>query len=193
MKIYDNVLPNQTFSNLKNRIFDSNFPWFFSRTSVENPIEDNILTYSFSHAVMNHGVPNSIIFDTINSCILTMLDNCNIKLNMLLSIRLGLLQPVSRENHSNDPHVDSQEKHKVGLFYLNTTDGATTVYNEKYDPSTKMDPTEYYRSVLNRNLSIQSKVECTENRLVIFDGMYYHSSTTPTDVPRRVALNFNFV
>ena len=31
-----------------------------------------------------------------------------------------------------------------------------------------------------------------ENKLIIFDGLTYHASTTPTTTPRRVAINFNY-
>lgn len=191
MKVYDNILTDNVFNQLKEKILDGNIPWYFFRTSLVNPVDDNVLTYSFTHMVSVEGVANSPLYDTVYLCILSMLDKCEIKPTKINRIRIGLLH-AQNYNHRNDPHVDFPAPHSVGLFYLNTSNGPTTIYKEKYDPFSKVDPVEYYANNLNKNLTVDKEVGCIENRLVIFDGMTYHSSTHPTDVPRRIAINFNF-
>jgi len=49
-----------------------------------------------------------------------------------------------------------------------------------------------YDKILKREVSIKQKVECKENRFVMFDGYNYHSSTCPTNVNRRIVINFDF-
>ena len=77
----------------------------------------------------------------------------------------------------------------VGLLYLNDSDGETIVYNEKYDLQSNVGMADY---ILNKELTVMEKIECKSNRFVLFDELHYHSSTCPTNVDRRIALNFNF-
>jgi len=57
--------------------------------------------------------------------------------------------------------------HAVGLFYLNTTDGPTVFEDGE-------------------------KIDCVANRLVIFDGLRRHTSSSCTDQKIRAALNLNY-
>ena len=92
----------------------------------------------------------------------------------------------------NDPHVDFEKEHYTGLLYLNDSDGDTFIYNQKYDPSTNLLMQEYFNTFLNGHLSVKETISPKQNRLVIFDGHYFHSSSTPTIVPARYVVNFNF-
>ena len=69
------------------------------------------------------------------------------------------------EHHA--PHRDSEFKHQGALFYLTTCDA----------PTTMADGTE---------------IESIENRLLLFDPTSMHSSSSPTNAPFRVTINFNY-
>ena len=99
---------------------------------------------------------------------------------------------MTHEIKINDPHIDFDTPHKTGLFYVNDADGATILYDNKYNVNSKLDGAQYLEKVVGDKLSISQEIDPKANRLVIFDGLTYHSSSTPTTVPRRVVLNFNF-
>ena len=95
--------------------------------------------------------------------------------------------------YTNTPHVDNEYlEHYVGLLYLNDSDGDTIIYNEQYNPDSGLTESEYYDTILDRKVTVKDTIECKENKFVCFDGYTYHSSTCPTNVNRRITVNFNF-
>jgi hypothetical protein len=120
-----------------------------------------------------------------------LLDKAEEPINRLHRIRLGLLTKTAT-NQINDPHVDSHIQHKTGLIYLNDSNGNTILYNEKYDVTSGITPYDYFVKTLDQTISIKESVESRKNRLLLFNGLHYHSSTTPTNVDRRITINFNY-
>ena len=78
--------------------------------------------------------------------------------------------------HTDNPFLDGKHNYYSGVFYLNDSDGYTEIYNPK-DKSISPKP---------------QKIECKENRLIVFPGNYSHSGTTPTNVKARYIINFVF-
>ena len=193
MQIFDNILSPKVFKNLQNSILDdSNFSWYFGNTHDKSVEASNNFMYSWDHNVYNSGQIYSDSFSFIKPCLLSALDNCGIDVEELIRIRIGCIT-ITEKQYTHGPHVDNFIPHKTGLLYLNSTNGPTILYNQKYDPDSNLDTSEYFDKYVKSNLTIQDKVEHKENRLLIFDGHTYHSSTTQTDVPRRIAINFNFI
>ena len=188
MQVYDNVLSPTVLTFVKRKIFDGNFPWYYSRTSYS--LEDTS-NFGFSHMVVNESGKLSPLADILETVILTALDKADEKITELYRIRLGMLTR-SFEMKANDPHIDADYLHKTGLIYLSNSNAPTRLYKEKYDRSLNMNSIDYYKSYLGGNVTQDADVECRENRLLCFDGMTYHSSMTPTDVDGRIVINFNY-
>ena len=91
----------------------------------------------------------------------------NLKFNYLYRARARLItrQP-SQIPHTF--HVDSEEKHMVALFSVNTNNGHTLFENGE-------------------------KAYSKENTMLIFDGSLKHATVPQTDTSIRVNINFNFV
>lgn len=91
----------------------------------------------------------------------------------------------------NAPHIDFYLPHKVGLIYLNDSDGETVFYNEKinWNGLNPDNMTEHFK----KPVTIERKIKPKKNRMVLFDGEQLHSSTNPKDYKFRMALNFNYV
>ena len=194
IKVFDDILPQQVFDNLQNNIVGDNFnvPFFYSNsTAVGKQNEVRVNNYGFSHLAYDNGQTNSYLGKLLEVSILHMLDKTNINVKDIMRIRIGLLTYVGRQV-INDPHVDFEKEHYTGLLYLNDSDGDTFIYNQKYDPSTNLLMQEYFNTFLNGHLSVKETISPKQNRLVIFDGHYFHSSSTPTIVPARYVVNFNF-
>lgn len=191
MKIIDNALGEQVFKYFQNRVFNNPVQWYYTRTSISDDQCDTNTIYdnSFYHIAINDGQINSDLGHYCNMILLSILDKLDIEVIHIDRARFGLLEPKIVGKYVNKPHVDQPQNHMVGLLYLNDSDGETIVYNEKYDLTSNLGMADF---VLDKELTIMEKIECKSNRFVMFDGLHYHSSTCPTNVDRRIALNFNF-
>ncbi len=69
--------------------------------------------------------------------------------------------------HGYHTDYDPPNKNKTAIMYFNTTNGAT-------------------------HFEDGSKVDCVDNRVVIFNSKLKHSSSTCTDQNQRVVLNINY-
>lgn len=192
MNVIDNALSPQFFSFLQKEIFDKNFPWYYCGTSNRLSSE-SVYGNSFSHLILTDDKTNSPIGGDCRVAGLTLADKADLKIKSIVRIRLGLLEPKPTGLYVNVPHVDTENPHHVGLLYLNDSDGETIIYEEKYDPRSNLTESEYYDKILRRKLTVKTKIECKANRFIHFDGYTYHSSTCPTNVDRRVTMNFNFI
>lgn len=191
MIIIDNALPEQFFESLKDQIFEPEFSWYFGKTSNELSSE-SVLGYSFSHLAYKDGVSNSNVSYDCRTALILCLAQKGFTIDNLSRIRIGLLTPSSELNHVNVPHVDSAFSHYVGILYLNDSDGTTKIYDQTYNYQSEVSEPEYYDKILKRNVTIKQEIEPKRNRFVLFDGKHYHSSTCPSNVERRVVINYNF-
>ena len=92
-----------------------------------------------------------------------------LKVESLIKIRANLNLNF-KERYYSDWHYDQETPCKVALLYLNTNNGYTEIKDEE--------------KIL--------KVNCEENKMVIFDSYHLHRLVSQTDNQRRIAINFNF-
>ena len=78
----------------------------------------------------------------------------------------GNLYPSTQRKIFHGWHIDYKESHQGCIFYINTNNGYTIFKNKK--------------------------VKSVENRLLLFDPSILHRSTTCTDAPSRININFNY-
>ena len=103
-----------------------------------------------------------------NSC-----KKINIKNVDVLQGRSFLSTPTNIPKDDVDtPHVDMVAPHFVMLYYVCDSDGDTIIYNEKtkFDdciPDPKM------------NYTIKKKVSPKQGRVVLFNGIHYHTAEQP--------------
>jgi len=81
------------------------------------------------------------------------------------------------ENVLQSPHIDTQQPHWASIYYVNDSDGDTLIYNETESSD---------------NYTIQKRIEPKANRLLIFDGKFYHTGSSPSKHKNRVIINSNF-
>jgi len=191
MMIIDNALPISVFENIKEQVFHRSFPWYFTFTTNHSSSE-SIYGNSFCHIPIADGNIETNIGYVCRTCLLIIADKLNFKIGKIHRARFGLLEPKPQGKYINVPHIDYEMKHFTALLYLNNSDGETIIYNEKYNINSNTDGVNYYDEILKKTVTIKTKIECKENRFIMFDGFHYHSSTCPTNVNRRIVLNFNF-
>ncbi len=85
-----------------------------------------------------------------------------------------------------DHHIDMPgTKHNSAIFYLNDSDGDTILYNEECPVRNK------YRPEIE-DLTEYKRIAPKANRLLLFEGNYWHTGESPVDSARRVIINMNF-
>lgn len=102
-----------------------------------------------------------------------------IQINKVLRIKANILNKTDKQNHIHPPHVDIAIPHMVLLYYVNDSDGYTVIFNEKYS-------TESPSLTINRTISPKA------GTAILFDGLTYHSSSSPQYAEERIVLNINF-
>ncbi len=198
MKELRNVIDDENFKRLQKELFSSQMPWYLSgtytSTKYPNLIDidaEEAPNFSYSHLVYINEQPLSDLYEPISKIIWDGLEKMGEKPKELLRIKVNM--STNQPNvYIHEAHVDFDEHHTSGLIYINTTNGPTTIYNEKYDSKYMLSPEEYLKKILNNKLTIKEKIECEENKMMIFDGRYYHSSSVQSDTYRRIVINFNY-
>ena len=82
------------------------------------------------------------------------------------------------------PHVDYFFDHYTVLYYANDSDGDTHIFNEYLTLSDGI-------PVHPDNFTLMDRVSPKRGRVIIFNGLIYHSSSSPIDSDERLAININ--
>jgi hypothetical protein len=172
IEIIDNFLSQEDFLNIRNTFFPqdlnnpNNFVWTYQKGIVRDP-ESGPTGYEEHDWIYVHPLyssDNGLKYDKYYSLVKTIVDKLKVK--KLFDIRANLLVPTL-EHIYHEFHTDRKVPHQVALFYATSCNGFTV-------------------------LKDTAKVECIENRMLIFDGSIKHHSVTSTDYPRSI-ININYV
>lgn len=158
---------------------DSEFPWFYSKnTAYESRIDNHQLwDFSFSHTIAVNGQGGSPLTEKSISLTEKICSNFDLHLLEIKRIRLGMMTKTPT-HFTHNPHVDYPFPHMTALFYITTCNGPTLLYDQKF-------PNDHF-------LKTQYTIYPEENKVIVFDGLQYHASTTQTDKKQRIVMNINF-
>jgi hypothetical protein len=189
-EIIDNALPSDVFKKLQDEILAFSFPWHYGRrVSPEDGSDTNPYMIGWVHTVFDLGLEpkySQELYDTVSNALFATIDN----IGEIGRIRL-ICNTKSEEALVTQPHVDFDYSHQTVLLYINDSDGPTMLYNEKYHPALGIGSVEKYKNIKHR-LTVGATIEPKENRLVVFNGLHYHSGTLPVASARRVVMNVNY-
>lgn len=185
------------FVQLQNKVMAPSFSWHFVN-GISYDQEEILGDYQFTHPITREGklvspVGNDflLVAETVAKKIKTEIDSY---------ARLMLVSSMYRKQTKRfAPHIDWIQKHKVIIYYLNTCNGNTIIYKEKYNPKVldenkqQHSSVDYLNKVLKNKLTVAKEVQPVENRAVIFDGFHYHTGQFTTNTQRRVLVNICFI
>lgn len=183
MLIYEkeNFLGKQEFNYFNHAVINS--PWQYRNDSVKGEPEGTC--FGFYHVIYNQGVKSNL-FDMTSMLIHKLCDESNLTLRELRRMRANMFTRYPhRVNH--DIHVDYIDNHYTALFYLNTNNGPTTLYDRFKEPNAP------FEDASTLQLGSSQEIMPVENKIVLFDGLRYHGSSTHTDSNYRIVMNLNFV
>ena len=106
----------------------------------------------------------------------------NLKYREIIRIKLNIVPMASQDSRGKYqmPHVDSNQEHKVFLYYVNDSDGDTYLFNERF---TGVSPDSF---------TIDQRVSPEAGKAVVFDGDIFHAPSAPLDSPYRLVINIDF-
>lgn len=178
--IIDDAVSPSLFGKIKDFLCTNKCAWYY-HSGIARPLEKEVLfEYGFAHMVMDDGEYRSSIAPLLHSAILCVLDASSEPVENIRRIRVGLLT-ATESPMAHPPHVDFFTPHKTGILYMNDSDGDTILYNEHFSENQE-----------TTNFNIKNTVTPKENRVLLFDGLQYHGSSSPTKNNCRIVVNFNY-
>ena len=196
--ILDNVIDLYYQDTVENFFLKSNFPWFYQSdiSFFDNHISQIGGTVrkrpGFSNLIhdTNNGPYNPFHF--VMPVLHAGISKTMLKISNVTQARSFLLVPPNLpadENRQDRPHIDQPNPHYAAIYYVNDADGDTYIYDKQYNPN--VDPA-YFPNVDPSSLPVLKRISPKKGRLVIFNGLYYHSSSQPEHTARCI-INFNFL
>lgn len=193
-----NIIGNYYLDFLKDKLINDNV-WSYLPSVVNKNLTKDDESFGFTVFLHRYIDPEFSPIEPYHTLllplILTLQEKHELKNFFILRVRFGLILNKDRKI-INTPHVDFEyddklaKNHKNILFYFNTTDAPTYIYNET---SEGISDSVQYGTENKQNFTINSEIPCVENTSVLFDGENFHSSTTPLDSQWRLVLNINGV
>lgn len=190
----DQAFAPTLYAQIKQFIYSDEFSWVWTDSTSFGVQQNNMFQHSLARILYIDGDYYHQVAIKIESAFIATADKLNLQINEIKRIRLGLIpQTISRVTHS--AHVDFIQKYKTAIVYFTTCDAPTILYKQFYDNNFigyQSNSVNYLKEILKNELEVEREISAVENTGVIFDGHRYHSSTTPTNVSRRIAMVINF-
>lgn len=124
-------------------------------------------------------------------------NNFNIKIKDPLRLTCMFSLPNERFTDSNYfmPHIDYFMPHYTLLYYVNTVDGDTVIFDDKAELTEDYSHLEYgdLLELINNfgAKSIKKRITPVQGKAILFDGLHFHSGSVPK-TSERFVINFNF-
>lgn len=186
----DDFLTSEEINNLQKIMYKDHevrFPWYYrdgTRTIEDKEVKFNkyIKTDSqqFVHMALSNSKKISSFSDNCFNIFNKFIEKNNIKVDEVFRIKANLILKNTDANSIHYPHIDKVKQHLVFLYYVNDSDGDTILFDKKY-------PYEDFN-----NLKIVDRVSPKAGRAIVFDGLRYHSSSSPVKNNIRCVININF-
>jgi len=195
--IVKNFLPQRYHEEILRITSSNKFPWYYvesiSGQEINNFKNFSEIQYGFEHILYETGPlgkgVNSSFYDFFSPIVYFIEEKTEVKVNKLERIRLGLYTKIiDKEGVIHLPHVDSYEPHKAFLYYVNDSDGDTIMYDQTF----VNDQLSNLQNNNQKSFSIKERITPEANKAILFDGLRYHSSSSPTKNIKRIVISVNF-
>ena len=183
--VIDNVIDSDYQEQIRSILLgevnygDYEFPWYYTKDITKSDLPNSQKRPAFSHLyVKSYGQVVSefhdIFLDLITVCChrLEMTEVNVIQGNSFLQLPL-----TTKRGKVDTPHIDTNEKNFVMLYYVCDSDGDTIIYNEKVE---------------SEKYTVKESVTPKQGRVVLFDGGLFHTAEQPVSNTRCI-VNYNLV
>ena len=169
IEVYDNFLPEEVFTPIRDYVFGGRMPWYYTANSVKEG--DNCP--QFSHMCYANCVPISDMFERVKPIFATLnpIGINRVKFNATSRTAEIKEKPlhvdITGASDSPEPPFENVPDYHICVIYFNDNNGYT-----------------YFED--------GQKVLSKENRAVMFSGDLLHAGTSCTDADLRVVLNIDY-
>lgn len=195
-EVIDNFMPPSQFSKLQEWILSADFPWFYIEHVSLDPIDNNIKnveaveTDGYAHLFFDREWnTEALTYTRLDDFNNTLEDKLGITRNEIIRSRASIKHPKIgyTEENFNLPHVDYFFPHLSLIYYINDSDGDTRIFNEKFTPVSNGQNL----GISFDTFTVKTTVKPKANRLLIINGLQYHTASNPINSKRRVIFNVN--
>tara|TARA_S200002703_G_scaffold28082_1_gene23931 strand:- start:837 stop:1400 length:564 start_codon:yes stop_codon:yes gene_type:complete len=173
IKIFDNIITVEEQNKILDVLLSNNFPWFYI-SDITNPSKNNQKRHALSHRFIKEGELNSNYFRYVEIIIKNVINKLKYKKAIVSEVRSFLQFPLNIKTKKLDtPHIDTDDKHFVFLYYVMDNEANTIIY-------------------LDKAFKRYKKIKPKKGRLVIFPGSLWHTAEQPTKKIRCV-INCNII
>ena len=90
----------------------------------------------------------------------------------------------------HNPHVDFYQPHQSALYYVNDSDGDTSIFNETFD-DVSLEQSLVYTA--EQRFTLAKRIAPKKGKMIGFPGKHYHASMHPMEASHRIAIAFSFL
>jgi len=186
-QIINGLIDGDELQDLVKFVTSTEFPWYYLEdTTYENSRKPSQKTTpAFAHLLLSNDGTRSPHLDRFTPIVNGLKDRIEEQPKNIFRMRLGMLLNTRYSYPSmpyvyNAPHVDADFPHMTCVYFLNSVDGATTIFNNTEPPAE------------GERWKLMEQHMPTANQAVVFDGKYYHASMCPKIEKSRIVLTINY-
>tara|TARA_R100000781_G_scaffold353_1_gene536 strand:+ start:19 stop:615 length:597 start_codon:yes stop_codon:yes gene_type:complete len=176
--IIDNFLETHLHHAILDDMTNDEFPWYYW-DNISLGDTNTLGKYGFNYWLLkeHETIDGRLENFTLPEIYYTFLNELQTTVGSTKLIRSRVDMTLYRNNpFPLEPHIDLTYPHITTIYYVNHSDGTTILYNDSQSGA----------------LTIKEEIEPVANRLVIFDGLTWHTGHTPMKNNRRILINTNF-
>lgn len=182
-----NLVPQSYAKDIEYELSSSLFPWYYNPSTVDisyDTSDINIIpTSQYTHQIYAPSIQPSYLYQFVKPIVYFIEDKLSLKVKGVDRIKANALERIPNYTlkNYNPPHWDSDPKTQSNrlscVYYVNTADGDTRIFNKKYPDSLL-------------NASILDQFEPKKGYATLFNSDYWHCGSNPILNNRRIVLNF---
>lgn len=177
IEIIDNLIPKLYLQHLQSHFLGENCEWFFNDNLTDDLSYEVLGSFGFNMRLHWNGYfVSNFVGTLIRSLVFSAQEKVEVftqNPQQIVRARADMTM-YNPNHHRHELHTDFPQEHTTAIFYMNTSDGNTLLFDR------------------NGKKLIQ-EIEPIENRLVIFDGLMQHTGHSPAKHKSRVLINMNFM
>lgn len=182
--VIDDFLEKSYHAHLLHELDSFNFPWYYQRnisySDNHHANRDNLGNFGFGFWIKKEDWTDTSMTKFLMPFCYRVAETISATSIMGVRIDMTMFNPF---NHMHQPHIDLDIPHYASVYYVNDSDGDTILYNESY----RGNEVEEMKS-----LTIKEKISPKANRLLVFNGKYYHTGHSPSKHKNRIIINSNY-
>tara|TARA_Y100000004_G_scaffold197178_1_gene270226 strand:+ start:2246 stop:2833 length:588 start_codon:yes stop_codon:yes gene_type:complete len=183
--VLDDVISKTYQNSIEDAVTSNGFIYHFTR-DISTDSSSKVKNFGFSRQLKWNSEEN---FDPFHYMMIPLLNEAFFRIKKEIShiFRGRIFMSTSgTPNEIDMAHVDDSIYHMVLLYYVNDSTGDTYLFEEFHEENTDID------LISPDKLTIKDTVTPKKGRVLIFNGLRYHSSSRPK-LNNRIVINYNLI